>query len=34
MRKVKDSWNSFFKAMNEWKKYPDRFVGMPEPPKY
>ncbi|MGC8505151.1 MAG: RNA-guided endonuclease InsQ/TnpB family protein [Thermoplasmata archaeon] len=34
IKKVVQSWNSFFKAMRAWKKHPDKFGGMPKPPKY
>jgi len=34
IKKVKQSWNSFFKAMRAWKKHPEKFTGMPKPPKY
>ncbi len=34
IKKVKQSWNSFFKAMKAWEKHPEEFMGMPKPPKY
>jgi len=34
IKKVKEAWNSFFKAMKEWKKHPEKFTEMPKPPKY
>ncbi|MGC8581275.1 MAG: hypothetical protein ACP5RS_04150 [Thermoplasmata archaeon] len=34
VKKVKQSWISFFNAMKEWKKQPERFNGMPKPPAY
>ncbi|MGC8561977.1 MAG: RNA-guided endonuclease InsQ/TnpB family protein [Thermoplasmata archaeon] len=34
IKKVVQSWNSFFKAMRAWKKHPEKFMGMPKPPKY
>jgi len=34
IKKVKQSWNSFFKATRTWKKHPEKFTGMPKPPKY
>ena len=34
IKKVKQSWNSFFKARRAWKKRPEKFTGMPKPPKY
>ncbi|PYB69128.1 transposase [Thermoplasma sp. Kam2015] len=34
IRKVKESWNSFFKALKTYKKHPELFDGIPKPPKY
>jgi len=34
IKKVKQSWYSFFKARRAWKKHPEKFMGMPKPPKY
>ena len=34
IKKVKDSWNSFFKALKAYKKNPELFTGVPKPPKY
>jgi len=34
IRKVREAWNSFFKAMKAWKKHPEEFKEMPKPPKY
>jgi putative transposase len=34
IKKVKQAWSSFFKATRTWKKHPERFTGMPKPPKY
>ena len=34
IRKVVQSWNSFFKALKTWKKHPDIFMGKPKPPGY
>ena len=34
IKKVKEAWSSFFKAMKEWKKHPEKFTEMPKPPKY
>ncbi|MGC8563239.1 MAG: RNA-guided endonuclease TnpB family protein, partial [Thermoplasmata archaeon] len=34
IRKVTQSWNSFFKAMKAWKKNPEKFLEMPKPPRY
>jgi len=34
IRKVKQSWNSFFKAIKAWKKETEKFIEMPKPPKY
>ena len=34
IKKVKQAWNSFFKALRAWKKHPESFMGKPEIPKY
>ena len=34
IKKMKQAWSSFFEAMKSWKKQPERFLGMPKPPKY
>ena len=34
IKKVKQSWNSFFKAMNTWKKHLEGFMERPNPPRY
>jgi len=34
IRKVREAWSSFFKAMKAWKKHPEEFKEMPKPPKY
>jgi putative transposase len=34
IKKVREAWSSFFKAMKEWKKHPEKFTEMPKPPKY
>ena len=34
IKKVKDSWNSFFRALKSYKKNPELFTGVPKPPKY
>ncbi|MFP3255874.1 MAG: transposase [Thermoplasmata archaeon] len=34
IRKVREAWSSFFKALKEWKKHPEKFTEMPKPPKY
>jgi len=28
------NWKSFFSSIKDWKKYPDKYLGMPRPPKY
>jgi len=28
------NWKSFFKAIKDWKKYPDKYLGRPKLPKY
>ena len=34
IKKVKQSWTSFFKALKTYKKHPELFTGLPKPPKY
>jgi putative transposase len=34
IKKVKQAWNSYIKALRAWKKRPESFVGKPKPPKY
>ena len=34
IKKVKESWTSFFGALRSYKKNPEVFNGVPKPPKY
>ena len=34
IKKVINSWTSFFKALKTYKKHPELFTGLPRPPKY
>ena len=34
IKKVKQSWTSFFGALRSYKKNPELFNGVPKPPKY
>ena len=34
IKKVKQSWNSFFGALRSYKKNPELFNGVPKPPRY
>jgi len=34
IRLVDKNWTSFFAAIKEWKKHPDKFLGMPKMPHY
>lgn len=34
LRLLDKNWKSFFRGMKEWKKNPDKFLGMPKLPKY
>ncbi|PYB68791.1 transposase [Thermoplasma sp. Kam2015] len=34
IKKVKESWNYFFRALKTYKKHPELFDGIPKPPKY
>ena len=34
LRSLINNWNSFFKGIKEWNKYPDKFLGKPKLPNY
>ncbi|MCW3134986.1 MAG: hypothetical protein N2V78_11740 [Methanophagales archaeon] len=34
LRVLDSIWKSFFNAMDEWREHPEKFNGMPRPPKY
>lgn len=34
LRLLDKNWKSYFKGIKEWKKNPDKFLGMPKLPKY
>lgn len=34
LRIVDKNWSAFFKAIKEWKKHPEKFLGRPKIPKY
>jgi len=34
VRKTKQAWDSFFRAIKAWKKHPDKFMGRPGLPGY
>ncbi|MEO0988329.1 MAG: transposase [Cyanobacteria bacterium J06639_14] len=34
LRRLDESWRSFFAAMAEWRIHPDKFLGRPKLPKY
>ena len=34
LRLLDKNWKSFFRGMKEWKKNPNKFLGMPKLPKY
>ena len=34
IKKVKEAWGSFLKALKVYKKHPELFTGLPRPPKY
>ncbi len=34
VKKVRQSWNSFFKSLKTYKKQPAKFLAMPKPPEY
>ncbi len=34
IRRLDKSWTSYFAALREWKKQPNKFIGKPKIPKY
>ncbi|MFX1293414.1 MAG: RNA-guided endonuclease InsQ/TnpB family protein, partial [Promethearchaeota archaeon] len=34
LRLLDKTWKSFFKAITDWKKHPDKYLGRPRLPKY
>jgi len=34
LRILDRNWKSFFRAIKDWKKHPDKFLGRPKPPRY
>ncbi|MDJ0555015.1 MAG: transposase [Microcoleaceae cyanobacterium MO_207.B10] len=34
IRRLDSAWNSYFAALREWKKQPNKFLGRPKIPKY
>lgn len=34
LRRLDDSWSSFFTAIKDWKIHPEKYQAKPEPPKY
>jgi len=34
LKVVEKNWSSFFKAIKDWKKNPDKYSGKPNPPRY
>lgn len=34
LRLLDKNWKSYFKAIKDWKKHPDKYLGMPKIPKY
>ena len=34
LRILDKNWKSFFKAIKDWKKYPEKYLGKPKLPKY
>ena len=34
LRTLDKNWKSFFKAIKDYKKNPDKYLGIPKPPKY
>ncbi|WP_293156281.1 transposase [Okeania sp. SIO2C9] len=34
IRRLDSAWSSYFSALREWKKQPNKFLGKPKVPKY
>lgn len=34
LKTLNGNWSSFFKSIKGWKKHPEKYLGMPRPPKY
>ncbi|MFX0211432.1 MAG: RNA-guided endonuclease InsQ/TnpB family protein [Candidatus Hodarchaeota archaeon] len=34
LRKVDQIWTSFFHSIRDWKEHPEKYKGMPKPPRY
>lgn len=34
LKTLVQNWKSFFRSIKDWKKHPDKYLGMPRPPKY
>lgn len=34
LRLLDKNWKSYFKAINDWKQHPEKYLGMPKLPKY
>ncbi|WP_293121251.1 transposase [Okeania sp. SIO1I7] len=34
IRRLDSAWSSYFSALREWKKQPNKFLGIPTIPKY
>ena len=34
LKTLDKNWKSFFKAVKDWKKHPEKYLGMPKPPRY
>ena len=34
LKTLDNNWKSFFKAVKDWKKHPEKYKGMPKPPRY
>ena len=34
LKTLNKNWLSFFRSIKDWKKHPNKYLGMPRPPKY
>lgn len=34
LRTLDKNWKSFFRSIKDWKVHPEKYLGMPKPPKY
>ena len=34
LRRLDKNWKSYFRAIKDWKKHPEKYLGMPRLPNY